>query len=104
MYAGFLAVWHGFKVAVMKADAVSPERREAWVAQRVEEGVDVLVCHPRLVQTGLDLVDFPTICWYETELPVSPSIPKAALFVGREPARTWPIGGFRYEPVLFPTE
>ncbi len=95
---------HGFKVAVMKADAVAPERREAWVAQRVEEGVDVLVCHPRLVQTGLDLVDFPTICWYETELPVSPSTPKAALFVGREPARTWPIGGFRYEPVLFPTE
>ena len=23
----------------MKADAVAPERREAWVAQRVEEGV-----------------------------------------------------------------
>ena len=41
----------GFKVAVMKADAVPPERREAWVAKRVEEGVDVLVCHPRLVQT-----------------------------------------------------
>ena len=58
---------HGFRVAVMKADAVPPERREAWVAKRVEEGVDVLVCHPRLVQTGLDLVDFPTICWYETD-------------------------------------
>ena len=54
----------------MKADAVPPERREAWVAQRVEEGVDVLVCHPRLVQTGLDLVEFPTICWYETDYSV----------------------------------
>ena len=95
---------HGFKVAVMKADAVPPERREAWVAKRVEEGVDVLVCHPRLVQTGLDLVDFPTIVWFETELPVSQSTPTAALFVGREPARTWPIGGSRYAPVLFPTE
>ena len=52
---------HGFQVAVMKADAVPPERREAWVAKRVEEGADVLVCHPRLVQTGLDLIDFPTI-------------------------------------------
>ena len=61
---------HGFKVAVMKADAVAPERREAWVAQRVEEGVDVLVCHLRLVQTGLDLVEFPTICWYETDYSV----------------------------------
>ena len=37
---------HGFRAAVMKADAVPPERREAWVAKRVEEGVDVLVCHP----------------------------------------------------------
>jgi len=41
----------------MKADAVAPERREAWVAEQVEKGIDVLVCHPRLVQTGLDLID-----------------------------------------------
>ena len=61
---------HGFRVAVMKADAVAPERREAWVADRVKEGVDILICHPRLVQTGLDLIDFPTICWYETDYSV----------------------------------
>ena len=73
---------HGFKVAVMKADAVPPERREAWVAKRVEESVDVLVCHPRLVQTGLDLVEFPTICWYETEVSVFQSTPNAPLLVG----------------------
>ena len=36
----------------MKADAVAPERREAWVADRVKEGIDVMICHPRLVQTG----------------------------------------------------
>ena len=29
---------HGFRVAVMKADAVAPERREAWVADRVKAG------------------------------------------------------------------
>ena len=80
---------HGFKVAVMKADAVPPERREAWVAQRVEEGVDVLVCHPRLVQTGLDLVDFPTICWYETDYSV---------YTMRQASRrSWRIG--QTEPV-----
>ena len=54
----------------MKADAVPPGRREAWVAQRVEAGADVLVRHPRLVQTGLDLVDFPTIVWFETDYSV----------------------------------
>ena len=37
---------HGFRVAVMKADAVAPDRREAWVADRVKEGVDMLICHP----------------------------------------------------------
>ena len=58
---------HGFRVAVMKADAVAPDRREAWVADKVKQGLDVMICHPRLVQTGLDLIDFPTICWYETE-------------------------------------
>ena len=80
---------HGFTVAVMKADAVAPERREAWVAQRVEEGVDVLVCHPRLVQTGLDLVDFPTICWYETDYSV---------YTMRQASRrSWRIG--QTEPV-----
>ncbi len=80
---------HGFTVAVMKADAVAPERREAWVAQRVEEGVDVLICHPRLVQTGLDLVDFPTICWYETDYSV---------YTMRQASRrSWRIG--QTEPV-----
>ena len=80
---------HGFKVAVMKADAVPPERREAWVAKRVQEGVDVLVCHPRLVQTGLDLVAFATIVWGEVDYSV---------FVMRQASRrSWRIG--QTEPV-----
>ena len=61
---------HGFRAAVMKADAVAPDRREAWVENKVKEGVDVVVCHPRLVQTGLDLIDFPTLVWFETEFSV----------------------------------
>ncbi len=51
------------------------------MAKRVEEGVDVLVCRPRLVQTGLDLVEFPTLIWYETEVSVLQSTPNAALLV-----------------------
>ncbi len=84
---------HGFRVAVMKADAVPPERREAWVAQRVEEGVDVLVCHPRLVQTGLDLVEFQTVCWYETDYSV---------YVMRQASRrSWRIGQTQPVQVVF---
>ena len=73
---------HGFKVAVMKADAVAPDRREAWVADRVQAGVDVIICHPRLVQTGLDLIDFPTLVWFETEFFVFQSTQKSAVLLG----------------------
>ena len=78
---------HGFRVAVMKADAVAPNRREKWVADKVKEGIDVLICHPRLVQTGLDLIDFPTIVWDETDYSV---------YVVRQASRrSWRIGQTR---------
>ena len=84
---------HGFRVAVMKADAVAPERREVWVADRVQEGIDVLICHPRLVQTGLDLIDFPTIVWDETDYSV---------YVVRQVSRrSWRIGQTRPVKVVF---
>ena len=84
---------HGFRVAVMKADAVAPDRREAWVADRVKEGVDVIVCHPRLVQTGLDLIDFPTIVWFETDYSV---------YTMRQASRrSWRIGQRRPVKVVF---
>ena len=67
---------HGFRVAVMKAEAVAPDRREEWVADKVKEGIDVMICHPRLVQTGLDLVQFQTVCWFETEFSVFQSTQK----------------------------
>ncbi len=44
----------------------------------------MLVCHPRLVQTGLDLVEFPTIVWAETDYSVLQSEPNAAVYVGSE--------------------
>ena len=72
----------GFRVAVMKADAVAPERREACVADRVKEGIDVMICHPRLVQTGLDLIDFPTLIWYETEFFVFQSTQESTVLMG----------------------
>ena len=73
---------HGFRVAVMKADAVAPNRREAWVADRVKQGIDVMICHPRLVQTGLDLIDFPTLVWFETEFSVFQSTQKSTVLMG----------------------
>ena len=48
---------HEFRVTVMKFEAVAPDKREAWVEDKVKRGIDVLVCHPRLVQKGLDLIE-----------------------------------------------
>ncbi len=80
---------HGFRAAVMKADQVAPDKREAWVARQVEQGIDVVICHPRLVQTGLDLIEFPTICWFETDYSV---------YTMRQASRrSWRIG--QTEPV-----
>jgi hypothetical protein len=55
----------GFKVAVLRA-TVPALKREQWYAQRVKEGVEVVIGHPKLVETGLDLLWFPTIHFYET--------------------------------------
>ena len=73
----------------MKADAVAPNRREAWVADKVKQGIDVLICHPRLVQTGLDLIDFPTIVWDETEFSVFQSTQKSAVLLGGRFGCNW---------------
>ena len=84
---------HGFRTSVLKADTVSPDRREAWVEQRVKEGVDVVVCHPRLVQTGLDLIDFPTLVWFEMDYSV---------YTMRQASRrSWRIGQNRPVRVVF---
>jgi hypothetical protein len=74
----------GFRVAVLKADTVTAERREDWVSARVRSGLDVLITNPRLVQTGLDLVDFPSIVWAEVDYSV---------YVLRQASRrSWRIG------------
>ena len=86
-------ITHGFRVAVLKADSVAPDRRESWVEERVKQGIDVLICHPRLVQTGLDLIDFPTLCWFETDYSV---------YTMRQASRrSWRIGQKRPVKVVF---
>ena len=83
----------GIRTAVLKSNTVKSERREEWVGRKVEEGVDVLVCNPRLVQTGLDLVDFPTIVWVETDYSV---------YTMRQASRrSWRIGQTRPVKVIF---
>ncbi len=55
----------GIRVAVLTTE-VAPELREAWYERQLRAGVQVVIGHPRLVQTGLDLWSFPDIFFYET--------------------------------------
>ena len=63
------------------------------MADKVKKGIDVLICHPRLVQTGLDLIDFPTIVWGEVDY---------SIYVMRQASRrSWRIGQTRPVKVVF---
>jgi len=55
----------GIRVEVLTTE-VAPELREAWYERQLRAGVQVVIAHPRLVQTGLDLWAFPDIFFYET--------------------------------------
>lgn len=55
----------GIRTAVLRA-SVDTSKREAWYARQIKEGVQVVISHPKVVETGLDLLDFPTIIFYES--------------------------------------
>lgn len=55
----------GLTVAVLRA-SVDTSRREDWILDQVDRGIDVLITNPELVKTGLDLLDFPTIAFLQT--------------------------------------
>jgi hypothetical protein len=73
----------GIRVAILTTD-VPPESREAWYERQLRAGVQAVICHPKLVQTGLDLIEFPTILFYETGY---------SIYVLRQASRrSWRIG------------
>lgn len=55
---------YGIKTAILTT-AVKPQDREAWIQKQIDDGVQVLFCNPTLVETGLTLLDFTTIVFYQ---------------------------------------
>ena len=55
---------YGYKSAELKA-SVKAEKREEFINKLVRDGYDVLICNPSLVETGLNLLDFTTIVFYQ---------------------------------------
>lgn len=44
----------------------SADHREEWINEQLDNGCQVLFVNPKLIQTGLDLIAFPTIIFYQT--------------------------------------
>lgn len=80
------------KVAVLRA-SVDTARREDWILDQVDRGIDVLITNPELVKTGLDLLDFPTIAFLQTGYNVY-TLQQAA-------RRSWRIGQKQPVRVIF---
>ena len=74
--------------SVILPSKVKPEKRERWIVDNTKDA-DVLICNPRLVSTGLDLYDFPTVVFYQTSYSV--------YLLRQASRRSWRIG--QTEPV-----
>ncbi|MEM9955268.1 MAG: DUF6094 domain-containing protein [Chloroflexota bacterium] len=59
-------------------NTVSAERREKVIEQQVLSGVNVLICNPELVKTGLDLLAFPSLIFYEITFNLSTMLQAAS--------------------------
>jgi hypothetical protein len=59
-----MLVENGISSAVLES-RVTPDRREEWIDNQLAAGIDVMICNPTLVETGLDLLAFTTIVFYQ---------------------------------------
>ncbi|MCI0395986.1 MAG: DUF6094 domain-containing protein [Chloroflexi bacterium] len=80
----------GLRAAILRA---APNQREGWVEKQVKAGVDVIISHPKKVETGLDLLDFPTIIWM--------AIGYSVYTVLQASRRSWRIGQTRPVKVYY---
>ena len=80
----------GIKALVMP-DTVKPEAREDWIEKHLSE-MDVLIVHPKRVMTGLDLITFPSLIWYQTGY--STHVLRQASARARRPTQTLPCKVF----------
>lgn len=79
---------------ILRSTDVTPEQREDYLKGRMQTGgYDCLVCNPNLVKTGLDLLEFPTIIFFQCGYSV---------FTLRQASRrSWRIGQDKPVQVFF---
>ena len=59
-------IQRGFSPLILRSDTVQTESREEWLKKQLDTGkYNCLLCNPNLVKTGLDLLEFPTIVFFQ---------------------------------------
>lgn len=83
----------GLRVAVLKQSDATARQREAWLQRRSAAGIDVLLTNPGLVKTGLDLLDYSSLVFYEIDY---------SIFTVRQASkRSWRLGQTESVSVTF---
>jgi len=73
--------------AMALPDKIKPDEREDWIERNVSQ-MDVLIAHPKRVMTGLDLIQFPSLIWYQCGY--STHVLRQASARARRPTQTMP--------------
>ena len=82
----------GLKVEVLRS-SVATTKREDWILDKVDEDIDVLITNPKLVETGLDLLEFPSIVFMQTGYNVYTAM--------QAMRRSWRIGQKNHVDIFF---
>jgi hypothetical protein len=69
---------------VLESDTVATDKRDGWLKKQVEKGCNILICNPKLIETGLDLLAFKSLIFYE--------IAYSLYTVSQASRRHWRIG------------
>ncbi len=78
--------------ATILPSSIKPVKREEWIRKNTAD-TDVLICNPRLVSTGLDLYQYPTIVFFQT--------PYSTYLLRQASRRSWRIGQTKSVEVHF---
>ena len=55
---------NGIKTAVMY-NSITTGKRRGWIEKKTDK-IDALICHPRLVALGMNLLEYPVIVFFDT--------------------------------------
>ena len=79
---------------ILRANSTSTTNREGFIKNKLKEDSNInMICNPEIVKTGLDLVEFPTVIFYQTGY---------SIYTLRQASRrTWRIGQKRPVKVYY---